>query len=183
MISIHFFWKDFKKQAKENVFIANNKKYFPMVKDINGRLEEIKLIDIKAISSIEESTIKNANSSILADKFESNEYDIQLILDSLIAPGKDIRSEKEGLILKTDVLEFKDIKEEMTLEGTVQNITDFGAFIYIGIKEAALIHISNLSDKFVSHPSDIVKTGERVALQIISIDRERKRIQGKLIGK
>ena len=135
------------------------------------------------LTSIEESTIKNANSSILADKFESNEYDIQLILDSLIAPGKDIRSEKEGLILKTDVLEFKDIKEEMTLEGTVQNITDFGAFIYIGIKEAALIHISNLSDKFVSHPSDIVKTGERVALQIISIDRERKRIQGKLIGK
>lgn len=135
------------------------------------------------VDNINKSLITNASAKELADKFDSNEYDVQLILDAIIAPGKDIRSEKEGLILKTDVLEFKDISEGMTLEGTVQNITDFGAFIYIGIKEAVLIHISKLSDKFVSHPSDIVKTGERVTLEVISIDKERKRIQGQLVSK
>lgn len=142
-------------------------------------IKELK-IDVNNINS---EMISNANVKQLAEDYDSNEYDIQLILNAIVAPGKDIRSEKEGLILKTDVLEFKDIKEGMSLEGTVQNITDFGAFVYIGIKEAALIHISNLSDKFVSHPSDIVKTGERISLEVISVDKERKRIQGKLITK
>ena len=112
----------------------------------------------------------------------SNEYDIQLIIDSLASPSKDIRSDKDGLILKSDILSFNDLEEGMIMEGTVQNITDFDAFIYIGIKEAALIHISNLSDKFVKHPSDIVSTGQRVDLEILAIDKERKRIQGKLIN-
>ncbi|NQZ66020.1 MAG: helix-hairpin-helix domain-containing protein [Mycoplasmatales bacterium] len=127
--------------------------------------------------------IKRANIDEMVEEYNSNKYDIQLILDSLVAPGKDIREEKEGLILRSDLLEFKDLQEGMKIEGTVQNITDFGAFIYIGIKEAALIHISNLSDKFVSHPSEIVKTGERVNIEIILIDNERKRIQAKLIEK
>ena len=135
-------------------------------------------IDIK---NIDTSLFDGINIERLAEQFNSNKYDIELIISALKAPEKDIRSEKEGFILKSDILEFKDLKENMEVEGTVQNVTDFGAFVYIGIKEAVLIHISNLSDKFVSHPSEIVKTGQRVQLEIILIDKERKRIQGKLI--
>lgn len=134
-------------------------------------------------TSEDKEKISNLNIEELSSKYNSNKYEIELIIESLLSPGKDIRSEKEGLILRSDVLDFKDIKDGMEIEGTVQNITDFGAFIYIGIKEAALIHISNLSEKFVSHPSDIVKTGERVHIEILSIDKERKRIQAKLISK
>ncbi len=142
----------------------------------------IKDLDIQFDSS-DSDKISRANINEMVEKYGSNKYDIRLILNSLVAPGKDIREEKDGLILKSDLLEFKDLKEGMKIEGTVQNITDFGAFIYIGIKEAALIHISNLSDKYVEHPSHIVKTGERVNIKIISIDNNRKRIQAKLIKK
>ena len=126
--------------------------------------------------------LQSVNIDILADEFNANKYDAELIVNALTNPGKDIRDSKDGFILKTDVLEFKDLQEGMEMEGTVQNITDFGAFIYIGIKEAALIHISNLSDKYVSHPSEIVKTGQRVSIEIISIEKDRKRIQAKLIN-
>lgn len=70
----------------------------------------------------------------------------------------------------------------MQIEGSVQNITKFGAFVYIDIKEAAWIHILNQSEKFVSRPSEIVQKGQKILMEIIAIDKERKRIQGKLIG-
>ena len=134
------------------------------------------------VLNIDKKVLNSIDVKKVAIDFDTNEYDIQLIIDSLASPSKDIRSDKDGLILKSDILSFNDLEEGMIMEGTVQNITDFGAFIYIGIKEAALIHISNLSDKFVKHPSDIVSTGQRVDLEILVIDKERKRIQGKLIS-
>ncbi len=134
------------------------------------------------LNDIDKDKLANIDLDGLAQKFGSNSFDIKLIVDSLIDPGKDIRSERDGPLLKTDVLKIEDLKEKMQLEGTVQNITDFGAFIYIGLKEAALVHISKLSDKFVSHPSDIVKTGQNVIIEIIGIEIDRGRIQAKLIN-
>ncbi len=135
-------------------------------------------LDLKAI---DKSILDNANAVQLAQQHDSNKYDVQLILDSLKAPGKDIRDSRDGPLLKTDVLDMKDLKEGMELEGTVQNITDFGAFVYIGLKQAALIHISKLSSGFVKHPSDIVSTGEKVTVEILEVDQQRERIQAKLI--
>ena len=130
---------------------------------------------------IDKEILNNINHIEAGKMFGSNEYDIKLIIDSIREPGKDIRTGRDGPILKTDVLKIEDLKEGMQLEGSVQNITDFGAFIYIGLKQAALIHISKLSDKFVSHPSDILKTGQNVTIEILGIEISRGRIQAKLI--
>ncbi len=133
------------------------------------------------LTNIDKSLLVDLDFQSLATKLESNIFDIKLIVDSIKDPGKDIRSDRDGPLLKTDVLKIEDLKEGMELEGTIQNITDFGAFVYIGLKEAALIHISKLSDKFISHPSDIVKTGENVKIEILGIEIERGRIQAKLV--
>ena len=116
---------------------------------------------------------------------KSNEYDIQLILDSLVNPMKDIREDKAGYMLKDDVLNIEDIKEGMIFDGTILNITDFGIFVYIGIpKSSVLVHITHMKktkDEYIKHPSEIVKTGDNVKVEIIEIEKDRNRIQGRLI--
>ncbi|WKX02810.1 helix-hairpin-helix domain-containing protein [Candidatus Mycoplasma mahonii] len=134
------------------------------------------------LENIDKALLTNINLQSLAEAFDSNEYDIKLIIDSIREPGKDIREQRDGPLLKTDVLKIEDLKEGMQLEGTVQNITDFGVFVYIGIKQAAFIHISKMSDKFISHSSDIVKTGKNVIIEIIKIEIKRGRIQAKLVS-
>ncbi|MCK5866882.1 MAG: helix-hairpin-helix domain-containing protein [Mycoplasmataceae bacterium] len=133
------------------------------------------------LNNIDKDVLASVNHIEVGKLFNSNEYDVKLIIDSIREPGKDIRTGRDGPILKTDVLKIEDLKEGMQLEGSVQNITDFGAFIYIGLKQAALIHISNLSDKFVSHPSNILKTGQNVTIEVLGIEINRGRIQAKLI--
>ncbi|MCE6114774.1 Tex-like N-terminal domain-containing protein [Mycoplasmopsis agalactiae] len=136
------------------------------------------------LENINTEVLKNADIKSLAAEFNSNEYDVKLIIDSLINPTKDIRDEKEGYKLKKDILNLKDLKVGMILEGSVQNITDFGIFVYIGIKQAVLIHISKMKKTptyYVAHPKDLVKTGDVVTLEIIEINKENDKIQGKLI--
>lgn len=145
--------------------------------------ELVKLIDLD-LENIDKELLKKQDVKHLAKELNSNTYDIQLIIDSLLNPTKDIRDGKDGYILKKDILKIEDLKPEMILEGSVLNITDFGAFIYIGLKEAALVHISNMKkDKnhFIKHPSEVLKVGDNVKIQIIDIDLKRSRIQAKLI--
>ncbi|NEU02663.1 S1 RNA-binding domain-containing protein, partial [Escherichia coli] len=107
------------------------------------------------LENINTEVLKNADIKSLAAEFNSNEYDVKLIIDSLINPTKDIRDEKEGYKLKKDILNLKDLKVGMILEGSVQNITDFGIFVYIGIKQAVLIHISKMKKTpthYAAHP-------------------------------
>lgn len=135
------------------------------------------------LTDIDQKLLEKQNIQELAKQFNSNEYDVKLIIDSLKNPGKDIRDSKDGYILRKDVLTIEDLKVDEIYEGSVLNITDFGIFVYIGIKESVLIHISNLKrDKnhYIKHPSEIVKTGQNIKLKIISIDPEHKKIQGKL---
>ena len=81
-------------------------------------------------------------------------------------------------ILRTDVLEMKDLKEGMILKGTVRNVIDFGAFVDIGVHQDGLVHISELSDsRFVKHPLDVVSVGDIVDVKVMSVDLEKKRIQ------
>ena len=80
-------------------------------------------------------------------------------------------------ILRSDVLKFEDLKEDMVLTGTVRNITDFGAFVDIGVKHDGLVHISEMSDKFVKKPSDVVSIGDIVKVKVIGIDFEKQKVK------
>ena len=80
-------------------------------------------------------------------------------------------------ILRSDVLSFDDLKEGQLLTGTVRNITDFGAFVDIGVKHDGLVHLSELSDKFIKTPSDVVAIGDVVQVKVIEIDREKQKVK------
>lgn len=100
------------------------------------------------------------------------------IIKELEKPGRDPRDEMPKPILRTDVLEMKDLREGMILKGTVRNVIDFGAFVDIGVHQDGLVHISQMSDKkFVRHPLDIVSVGDIVDVKVLSVDLNKKRIQ------
>lgn len=98
------------------------------------------------------------------------------ILKEIQKPGRDPRDEFERPIFKTEVMEVKDLKEGMVLTGTVRNVIDFGAFVDIGVHQDGLVHISQLSDKFVKNPMDVVAVGDIVKVRVIGVDVERGRI-------
>jgi len=98
------------------------------------------------------------------------------IIDELSKPGRDPRDEMPKPILRNDVLKFEDLREGMILTGTVRNVIDFGAFVDIGVKHDGLVHISELSEKYVKNPSDIVSVGDIVKVKVIKIDIERQKV-------
>ncbi len=126
-------------------------------------------------------TIKNKLAEIkigeTAKQLGIGEITLKDIISELSKPGRDPREDTPKPILRADVLKFEDLKEEMVLTGTVRNVTDFGAFIDIGVKHDGLVHISQLSDSFVKNPSDIVSVGDIVKVKIIGLDAERQKVQ------
>ena len=111
-----------------------------------------------------------------ANNWEIGELTLKDIIDELSKPGRDPRDEMPKPILRSDVLKFEDLKEGMVLTGTVRNVIDFGAFVDIGVKHDGLVHISELSDKFVKNPSDVVSVGDVVKVKVIKIDKERMKV-------
>ena len=111
-----------------------------------------------------------------AKELEIGEMTLQDIINELIKPGRDPREDMPKPILRSDVLKFEDLKEGMVLTGTVRNVIDFGAFVDIGEKYDGLVHISEMSDKFIKNPSDIVSVGDIVKVKVIKIDMERKKV-------
>ena len=111
-----------------------------------------------------------------AKELEIGEMTLQDIINELIKPGRDPREDMPKPILRSDVLKFEDLKEGMVLTGTVRNVIDFGAFVDIGVKYDGLVHISEMSDKFIKKPSDIVSVGDIVKVKVIKIDMERKKV-------
>ena len=105
------------------------------------------------------------------------EMTLKDILDELSKPGRDPREDMPKPILRQDVLKFEDLKEGMILTGTVRNVIDFGAFVDIGVKHDGLVHISEMSEKFVKNPSDIVSVGDIVKVKVIGIDNERQKVK------
>ena len=106
------------------------------------------------------------------------EITLRDIVKELEKPGRDPRDEMPRPILRTDVLEMKDLKEGMILKGTVRNVIDFGAFVDIGVHQDGLVHISQLTDKkFVKHPLEVVSVGDVVDVKVMSVDLQKKRIQ------
>ena len=98
------------------------------------------------------------------------------IVKELQKPGRDIRDSFQPVILREDVMGIEDLKPDMILTGTVRNVIDFGAFVDIGVHQDGLVHISELSDRFVKHPSDVVSVGDRVEVRVLSVDIKKKRI-------
>ena len=113
----------------------------------------------------------------LSKELDIGEMTLEDIIKELSKPGRDPREDMPKPILRSDVLKFEDLKEGMVLTGTVRNITDFGAFVDIGVKHDGLVHISELSDKFVKKPSDIVSIGDIVKVKVIGIDNDRQKVK------
>lgn len=114
----------------------------------------------------------------LAGELEIGEITLRDIVKELEKPGRDPREEMPGPILRTDVLEMKDLKPGMQLKGTVRNVIDFGIFVDIGVHQDGLVHISQITDKkFIKHPLEAVSVGDIVDVKVMSVDLDRKRIQ------
>ena len=139
------------------------KKYGFTTKDIlNGNIhltDEIK--DVKEV----------------AEEIGTDPITLRDMVKELEKPGRDPREEMPKPVLKSDVLDFDDLKEGMELKGTVRNVIDFGAFVDIGVHQDGLVHISEMSNKFIKHPLDVVSVGDVVDVRVLSVDKERKRIQ------
>ena len=112
-----------------------------------------------------------------AKELEVGEMTLKDIIDELSKPGRDPREEMPKPVLREDVLKFEDLREGQILTGTVRNVTDFGAFVDVGVKHDGLVHISELSNSFVKNPSDVVSVGDIVKVKVIGIDLERQKVK------
>lgn len=120
--------------------------------------------------------LKKVNVKEMAKELDVGELTLQDIINELSKPGRDPREDMPKQILRSDVLKFEDLKENMVLKGTVRNVTDFGAFVDIGVKHDGLVHISQLSNNFVKNPSDVVAVGDIVDVKVIGIDAEKQKV-------
>ena len=113
----------------------------------------------------------------LSEELGIGEITLKDIVKELEKPGRDPREDLPKPILRTDVLEMKDLKPGMKLKGTVRNVIDFGAFVDIGVHQDGLVHISQMADRFIKHPLEVVSVGNVVDVTVISVDMDKKRIQ------
>jgi len=120
--------------------------------------------------------VKAAGNAKVAEKLGIGEPTLLDIIGELEKPGRDLRDSFEAPVLRDDVLDMADLKPDMVLTGTVRNVIDFGAFVDIGVHQDGLVHISELSDKYVKHPSEVVSVGDIVRVRVLSVDTKRKRI-------
>ena len=140
------------------------------------------------IFKMTEDDVKNGNVSKLPELVEKQGEEkiakeigigvptMQDIVGELVKPGRDIREEAEHLELRSDVLSMEDLKEGMILKGTVRNVIDFGAFVDIGVHQDGLVHISEICDRYIKHPSEELTVGQIVTVKVISLDLNKKRI-------
>ena len=108
-------------------------------------------------------------------------YTLNDIIDSLKMPNRDFRDDYETPLLKSDVLSLDNLKVGMKLEGTVRNVVDFGAFIDIGLHDAALVHISKITNKYIKHPSEVLSVGDIVTCYVIDINKDKEKVSLSLI--
>ena len=120
--------------------------------------------------------LDNINEDELVNQTKSDIYTVQGILNSLKKPHRDPRDEMPKPILKSDILEIKDLSIGMKIQGTVRNVVDFGAFVDIGLHNDGLIHISKMSKNYIKHPSEILSVGDIVDCYVIGIDKEKEKV-------
>ena len=135
--------------------------------------------DLLNKDSLNEIKIKlsKINIASVAKELSVGEMTLKDIVDELSKPGRDPREEMPKPILRSDVLKFEDLKIGQILTGTVRNVIDFGAFVDVGVKHDGLVHISEMSDKFVKNPSEVVSVGDIVKVKVIDVDMERQKVK------
>ena len=112
----------------------------------------------------------------IARRIGVGEPTLKDMMEELLKPGRDPRDELPKPLLRTDVMEMKDLKPDMILTGTVRNVTDFGAFVDIAVHEDGLVHLSQICDRYIKHPSEVLKVGDIVKVKVLDVDLKRKRI-------
>ncbi|MDR0314568.1 MAG: S1 RNA-binding domain-containing protein, partial [Oscillospiraceae bacterium] len=122
------------------------------------------------------SRIEEPGPEKLAQKIGIGVPTLEDIKKELILPGRDIRDELPPPLLRTDIMDMADLKAGMELTGTVRNVIDFGAFVDIGVHQDGLVHISQITDRFIKHPGEVLKVGDVVKVWVISVDLDKKRI-------
>lgn len=120
--------------------------------------------------------VKQSGTKKLAEKLGVGLPTLDDIVKELSKPGRDPRDEMPKPMLRSDVLDIKDLKEGMELKGTVRNVIDFGAFVDIGVHQDGLVHISQICDRYIKHPSEVLKVGDIVNVKILSVDVKKNRI-------
>lgn len=147
----------------------------------NKLLKELNL-DIKDINSVAfKDVLSKANVEELSTKLESDTFTIEDIIKELSTPGLDPRDSLEAPILKSDILELKDLKVGMELQGTVRNVTSFGAFVDIGLHDDGLVHISKMAKTFVKDPKEVVNVGDIVTVYVCDVDKDKQKVALSLI--
>ena len=120
--------------------------------------------------------VKNIGESEVAKKIGVGVPTLVDMIKELIKPGRDIREEMPKPVLRSDLLSLEDLKEGMVLSGVVRNVIDFGAFVDIGVHQDGLVHISQICDRYIKHPSEVLKVGDHVQVKVLSVDLVKKRI-------
>jgi len=125
--------------------------------------------------------VANCNKLEIAKKVDIDMYTLNDILDAFVMPLRDIRDTYDGLILRSDIMHFEDVKVGDELDGTVRNVVDFGVFVDCGLKYDGLIHISKMSRNKINHPSDMLRVGDSVHVYVIDIDYTKHKMALSLI--
>lgn len=134
------------------------------------------LSDLKSRQKEVRSALDSVKAEELAEKLDIGLPTLRDIIEALKKPGRDPREDLPPVVFRQDVISLEDIREGMVLHGTVRNVVDFGAFVDIGVKQDGLIHISQLSDKYVSHPLEVIAVGDNVKVTVLGVDKARGRI-------
>ena len=148
---------------------ATAKELLKLVGYTDSEIRSAKFADLAA-------KVKAFGTKNLSDQLSIGLPTLDDIVKELSKPGRDPRDEMPKPMLRTDVLDINDLKEGMELTGTVRNVIDFGAFVDIGVHQDGLVHISQICDKFIKHPSEVLKVGDIVKVKILSVDVRKKRI-------
>src|SRR5206468_8688256 len=141
----------------------------PQVIDDKGALEDL------------QGKLKSANAEDLARKFEAGLPTVQDIFQALARPGRDPRDDLPAPIFKKGILKLEDLQPGMELKGTVLNVVDFGAFVDIGLKDSGLVHISQMANRYIKNPYDLVAVGDVVTVWVLTVDQERRRVSLSMI--
>lgn len=142
-----------------------------LLQELGYTLEDVTNRRVEGISK------KIANYDVLAEELGIGVLTLQDIVKELEKPARDPREDMPKPILRSDVLEMKDLTPGMVLKGTVRNVIDFGAFVDIGVHQDGLVHISQMSEKFIKHPLEVVSVGDIVEVKVMSVDLKKQRIQ------
>lgn len=161
----------------EGTNILDETSIHPESYEVTLKLLELLELDIKDIGTDKlKEKLSNIDLNIYKDKLSTDIYTLEDIVKSLIAPNRDPRDEMPQPMLKSDVLDIKDLKVGMKLQGTVRNVIDFGAFIDIGLHNDGLVHISKMTNKYIKHPSEILSVGDIVDCYVYEINTEKEKV-------